>query len=74
MRLEGRAGRMSAIRSDLLKSKALDWVSERANLVDEDGQQVSPDALQLPTQEEDSDDAVAEDETAAEDGAEEDDQ
>ncbi|MEM9134958.1 MAG: trigger factor [Actinomycetota bacterium] len=68
------AGRMSAIRSDLLKSKALDWVSERANLVDEDGQQVSPDALQLPTQEEDSDDAVAEDETAAEDGAEEDDQ
>ncbi len=67
------AGRMSAIRSDLLKSKALDWVSERANLVDEDGQLISPDALQLPTQEEDSDDAVAEDETAADDGAEEDD-
>lgn len=68
------AGRMSAIRSDLLKSKALDWVSERANLVDEDGQLISPDALQLPTQEEDSDDDVAEDETAADDGAEEDDQ
>ncbi len=46
------AGRMPSLRSDLLKSKALDWVMERANLVDEDGQQVSPDALELPTQDE----------------------
>ena len=46
------AGRLPAVRSDLLKTKALDWVIERANLVDEDGQQVSPDALQLPTQDE----------------------
>ncbi len=42
------AGRFPALRSDLRKGKALDWVGERANLVDEDGQQVSPDALELP--------------------------
>lgn len=42
------AGRLSALRSDLAKSKALDWVSERATLRDEDGQPVDPDALQLP--------------------------
>ena len=46
------AGRLPALRSDLLKNKALEWVSERANLVDEDGQPVSPDALELPTQDE----------------------
>jgi trigger factor len=46
------AGRMQSLRSDLLKGKALDWLSERANLVDEDGQPVSPDALELPTQDE----------------------
>ncbi len=46
------AGRMQALRSDLLKGKALDWLTERANLVDEDGQPVDPDALQLPTRDE----------------------
>ena len=44
------AGRMQALRSDLLKGKALDWLGERANLVDEDGQPVDPDALELPPQ------------------------
>ena len=53
------AGRMPALRSDLIKSKALDWISERANLVDEDGQQVSPDALELPTQDESGEDESA---------------
>ncbi|MDH3681606.1 MAG: trigger factor [Acidimicrobiia bacterium] len=53
------AGRLSALRSDLLKSKALDWVSERANLVDEDGLQVSPDALELPTQDDTAADTAA---------------
>lgn len=55
------AGRLSALRSDLLKSKALDWVSERANLVDEDGHEVSPDALELPTQDEPAADAGTDD-------------
>jgi trigger factor len=58
------AGRMQALRSDLLKGKALDWISERANLVDEDGQPVDPDALELPTQDE-AGEAGAADEPAA---------
>ena len=69
------AGRLPALRSDLLKSKALDWVTERANLVDEDGRQVDPDALQLPTQDEDSGhaevEAAAEADDTSDDGAEE---
>ena len=59
------AGRMQALRSDLLKSKALDWLTERANLVDEDGQPVDPDALQLPTQDEADDAGAAADEPAS---------
>jgi trigger factor len=49
-------GRVPALRSSLLKGKAVSWVSERANLVDEDGQPVSPDALELPTQDESGED------------------
>jgi trigger factor len=49
-------GRMPALRSNLLKSKALEWVTERTNLVDEDGQPVSPDALELPNQDESGED------------------
>ena len=58
------AGRLPTLRSDLQKSKALDWVIERANLVDEDGRHVSPDGLQLPTQDEVSDDSAAASEAA----------
>lgn len=65
-------GRLSQLRSDLLKSKALDWVIERANLVDEDGQQVSPDALQLPTQDEESADGAAASEAAVIESGEDD--
>jgi trigger factor len=50
------AGRMPALRADLLKNKALDWVTERAKVVDEDGQPVSPDALELPTQDDSGED------------------
>lgn len=66
------SGRLSQLRSDLLKSKALDWVIERANLVDEDGQQVSADALQLPTQDEESADGTAASEAAAIESGEDD--
>ncbi len=65
------AGRMPALRSDLLKSKALDWVIERANLVDEDGHPIDPDALQLPTEDEVAadvaDEASGDDETTEQD-------
>jgi trigger factor len=50
------AGRLPALRADLLKGKAMEWVMERANLVDEDGHPVSPDALELPTQDEPGED------------------
>jgi trigger factor len=49
-------GRMSALRADLAKTKALELVSQRADLVDEDGQPVSPDALELPTEHESGED------------------
>ena len=62
------AGRLPALRSDLVKSKALDWVSERANLVDEDGQQIDADALQLPTQDESAADAAPDDDSEDEAG------
>jgi trigger factor len=51
-------GRLPTVRAGLLKSKALDWVAERAELVDEDGQPVSPDALELPTQDAANQDAA----------------
>ncbi len=50
------AGRLPALRADLLKNKAMDLVVERANLVDEDGTHVSANALELPTPEESDDD------------------
>ncbi len=59
------AGRLPALRSDLLKSKALDWVGERASLVDDDGSPVSPDALELS---EDEDDPAADPPADTDDG------
>ncbi|MEM7275199.1 MAG: trigger factor [Actinomycetota bacterium] len=47
------AGQLMAVRSDLLKTKTMDWLIERAKLVDEDGQPVSADALELPDDEAD---------------------
>ncbi|MEZ5341982.1 MAG: hypothetical protein R2706_11180 [Acidimicrobiales bacterium] len=42
------AGQLSAIRSDLRKSKALDWLVASAKLVDEDGNPVDSSALDEP--------------------------
>ena len=42
------AGQIPAVRSDLQKSKALDWVVEKASLVDEDGNAIDPADLVLP--------------------------
>ncbi len=41
-------GQLPAVRADLLKTKTLDWLVEQTTVVDEDGQQISPDALELP--------------------------
>jgi trigger factor len=43
-----RTGRRSAVRSDLKKSKAFDWLVEHAEVVDEEGQPVDRALLQPP--------------------------
>lgn len=50
------AGQLSVLRADLLKSKTIDWLTERATLVDQDGRQVPADALELPEEESEEDD------------------
>lgn len=42
------AGQLPNVRADLLKSKTLDWITERTKLVDPDGVEVSPESLELP--------------------------
>ncbi len=42
------AGQIPAVRSDLQKSKALDWVVANSSLVDEDGNAIDPADLELP--------------------------
>ncbi len=57
-----RAGQMLAVRSEISKGKALDWVLEHVALVDEDGTAVERDALKFPTAESSEDaDQTAED-------------
>jgi trigger factor len=48
-------GHLPSVRADLLKSKTLDWLIERIKVVDEDGQVVAADALELPEEEESAD-------------------
>ncbi len=47
-------GHLPQVRADLLKSKTLDWLITKTKVIDEDGQLVPADALELP--EDDSDD------------------
>lgn len=42
------SGNLSGVRSDLQKSKALDWLLERVTLVDADGATISPEDLEVP--------------------------
>ena len=51
-------GQLPAIRSDLEKSKALDWLVEKATLVDEDGNVIDPADLELPESDDDTSDAA----------------
>ncbi len=51
------AGQLMALRSDVLKSKTLDWLMEKVNLVDEEGNKIDPAML-----EEESEDNSGEDE------------
>ncbi len=54
------AGQLPAVRADLAKSKALDWVTDRVTLVDDNGDTIDPASLEDPEEDgDDSDDSVA---------------
>lgn len=42
------SGQLPAVRADLLKSKTLDWLIEKTKVIDEDGQLIPANALELP--------------------------
>jgi trigger factor len=54
-----RVGQLSAVRSDIRKRKALEWLLERVEIVDGDGKAIDRSELELPT-EDDSDDTEEE--------------
>jgi trigger factor len=51
-----RAGQMLAVRSEIKKGKALEWLLERVEIVDEDGNAIDRSSLELPAE---NDDATA---------------
>jgi trigger factor len=62
-----RADQIQAVRSDLRKRKAVDWLAERVELVDEEGQPIDRAALTIPEQDADDPDDVVEADLAADD-------
>jgi trigger factor len=50
------AGRTGAVRSELRKGKAMEWLLDHVDLVDEDGNPVSRDDLEPPESESESED------------------
>jgi trigger factor len=59
-----RVGQISAVRSDIRKRKALEWLLERAEVLDPDGATIDRSELELPADEADEDDEGAADEVA----------
>ena len=53
------AGQLPAVRSDLLKSKALDWVIDQAAVIDQDGSPVNAADLEVPDEEPPADESPA---------------
>ena len=51
-----RVGRLSAVRSDIRKRKALEWLLERAEVLDPDGATIDRSELELPVDSDDEDD------------------
>jgi trigger factor len=54
-----RVGQISAVRSDIRKRKALEWLLERAEVLDPDGATIDRSELELPVDEADEDDEGA---------------
>jgi trigger factor len=59
---------MGAVRSDLVKNKALEWLLDQVTVVDTDGEVIDPELLVVPPDAE-TDDGADDDETTAEDNA-----
>jgi trigger factor len=53
-----RADQIPAVRSDIRKRKALDWLAEHVELVDEQGAPIERAALELPADDPDSDNTI----------------
>ncbi|MEX2294009.1 MAG: trigger factor [Acidimicrobiales bacterium] len=60
-----RVGQISAVRSDIKKRKALEWLIERAEVLDPDGAVIDRSELELPVEDDDDDTAT---DTVADDG------
>jgi trigger factor len=54
-----RVGQLSAVRSDIRKRKALEWLLERVEVVDPEGAVIDRSELELPADEDDEDDVAA---------------
>jgi trigger factor len=59
-----RVGQLSAVRSDIKKRKALEWLLERAEVLDPDGATIDRSELELPVEADDEDDDTPTDEVA----------
>jgi trigger factor len=53
-----RVGQLSAVRSDIRKRKALEWLLERVEIVDGDGATIDRSELELPSEDDEADDDV----------------
>lgn len=53
-----RVGQISAVRSDIRKRKALEWLLERAEVLDTDGATIDRSELELPVDADDEDDTA----------------
>jgi trigger factor len=66
-----RVGQMSAVRSDIRKRKALEWLLEKVEVLDPEGVKIDRSELELPSDDEDDSTDTATDEVA--EGTEDDD-
>jgi trigger factor len=53
-----RVGQLSAVRSDIRKRKALEWLLERAEVLDPEGATIDRSELELPSDEDEDDDTA----------------
>ena len=59
-----RVGQISAVRSDIRKRKALEWLLERAEVLDPEGKTIDRSELEFPSDDQDDDEDTATDEVA----------